>query len=494
MISVLRPHQVRALELLKHSLRTGHKRPMLMAPTGFGKTKLAAAIVDGALKKGKRVTFCVPAVSLIDQTVSSFWSEGIRDVGVIQGDHEMTNWARPVQVVSVQTLAKRFKQRGSMPDADIVVVDEAHEMFEFLKEWMRLPGWCDIPFVGLSATPWTKGLGAHYDDLLVAATTRELIAAGYLTPFKVYAPSHPDLSEVRTVGDDYNEADLAKVFNKNHLVADVVESWMQLGEGRSTLCFGVDRAHAKMLEQQFASRGVRTAYIDAYTTREERKEIGDRFHDGDVKVVCNIGTLTTGVDWDVRCIILARSTKSEKLFTQIVGRGLRTAEGKEDLIILDHGDSHLNLGFVTDIHHTTLDTGKTSKKGIAKSKESLPKECVRCNFLRPAGVHACPSCGFAPVPRSTVTIDDGSLVEFNDAAQKADKATKQRWMSMFRGYAFERGKTEKWVLAQYKQKFGVWPRGLDESVLIPDAEVSGWIKHRQIAWAKRNGGANARAA
>ncbi len=103
----LRPHQAQAIELLRQSLGSGNRRPILQAPTGFGKTRLAAAVIEGALARNKRVIFTVPALSLVDQTVKAFWDDGIRDVGVIQGTHAMTDWSRPVQVASVQTLQRR---------------------------------------------------------------------------------------------------------------------------------------------------------------------------------------------------------------------------------------------------------------------------------------------------------------------------------------------------------------------------------------------------
>ena len=130
----LRPHQARIIERLRESLSTGHRRPMLQAPTGFGKTVVAGAIVKGALAKGKRVLFVVPAISLIDQTVRSFWAEGIQDIGVIQAAHPMTRADAPVQVASIQSL-----QRRAVPPVDIVVIDEAHRWFEMLPapKWSR---------------------------------------------------------------------------------------------------------------------------------------------------------------------------------------------------------------------------------------------------------------------------------------------------------------------------------------------------------------------
>lgn len=301
---------------------------MVQAPTGMGKTVLAAHIVRGALDKGNRVCFVVPAISLIDQTVRSFHADGIEAVGVMQGIHEMTDSRQPVQVASVQTLMRRRR-----PDVNLVIVDEAHRWFDFMGEWMA--EWGAVPFIGLSATPWTKGLGKHYDDLIVAATTEDLIRDGYLSPFRVFAPSKPDLSGVRTVAGDYHEGDLAEVMNQRALVADLVTTWLQRAEGRPTLAFGVDRAHAKAIQADFQAAGISCGYIDAYTERPEREAIARAFNGGELQVVANVGCLTTGIDWDVRCIVLARPTKSEILFTQIIGRGLRTAPGKQDCLARD---------------------------------------------------------------------------------------------------------------------------------------------------------------
>lgn len=479
MNSALRPHQHRAMDMLRQSLGRGRRRPVLQAPTGFGKTILAAAIVDGALRKGNRVIFTVPALSLVDQTVEAFWVEGIRDVGVIQGAHEMTATDRPVQVASVQTLARR-----EVPEADVVVIDECHRWFKFYGEWMARGDWQPVPFIGLSATPWTRGLGRYFDDLLIAATTADLIDQGYLSRFRVFAPSHPDLSGVRTVAGDYHEGDLSEAMDRPALTADVVETWRRLGEDRPTLVFAVDRAHARHLAAQFEEAGIGTAYIDAYTEMEEREAIRNRFHDGSVRVVVNVGCLTTGVDWDVRCIVLARPTKSEILFVQMIGRGLRTADGKDDCLILDHSDTHLRLGFVTDIHHDRLDDGKPKKSRTAEPKESLPKECSSCSFLKPAKTHKCPSCGFAPERQTEVECEDGELREMRRPA-KPTPDMKRAWYAQLLGYAEAKGKSEKWVLATYRAKFNEWPYRKDDVIPAdPSPEVLGYIRHRNIAWAK----------
>src|SRR5208282_5722440 len=97
-----------------------------------------------------------------------------------------------------------------------------------------------------------------------------------------------------------------------------------------TLCFAVDCAHAQAIQRRFEEAGIAAGYQDARTPMDERREIKRRFHSGDFPVVVSVGTLTIGVDWDVRCISMCRPTRSEMLFVQIVGRGLRTADGKKD--------------------------------------------------------------------------------------------------------------------------------------------------------------------
>ena len=480
MKSTLRPHQVRAMDALRLSLMAGKRRPLIQAPTGAGKTLLAAAVVEGALAKGNRVVFVVPALSLIDQTVEALYREGITDVGVIQANHPMTNWARPVQVASVQTL-----QRRRRPDADVVLIDEAHRMFKSLNDWLTDPAWAKVPFIGLSATPWAKGLGKYYDELIVASTTRELIDQAYLSQFRVFAPAHPDLTGVRTVRGDFHEGDLAKAMDKPELVADVVETWLRLGEDRPTLVFAVDRAHAKKLAERFEAAGVMAAYQDAYTDSDERKRIAEKFSSGEIRVVCNVGTLTTGVDWDVRCIVLARPTRSEMLFVQIVGRGLRTAPGKDDCLILDHADNHLRLGFVTDIHHAQLDDGKPKSKAARERAAPLPKDCPKCSFLKPVKVRACPACGFTPEVKSGIEEVEGQLVELTKHRAKVDKREKQRWYSGFLTVAHERGYRPGWAANQYRQKFGAWPRGLD---LVPGPagqDVRNYVTASLIRYAKR---------
>jgi DNA repair protein RadD len=488
MTAVLRPHQTELLEELDRAIESGCRRVIVGAPTGFGKTIVAATIAKEILNSGKRAIFTVPALSLIDQSVEKFYAEGVRDVGVIQADNVLTNYARPIQIASVQTL-----QRRKIPAADLVIIDETHRWFDFYGKWLKNPEWANIPFIGLSATPWTRGLGKFFDKLIIAATTRELIDGHYLSDFRVFAPASPDLSGVRTVAGDYHEGDLGDAMNKSALVADVVDTWIDRGQDRPALCFAVDRAHAKHLQNKFQEAGITAGYIDAYTAIAERKEIAREFHAGKIKVVCNVGCLTTGIDWDVRCIILARPTKSEILFVQMIGRGLRTADGKTDCLILDHSDNHIRLGFVTDIHHDELDDGRERQKAKPQEGRALPKKCPKCAFLKPPKTLTCPNCGFVPVPKNTVQNRDGELIELasRHVVRAPTAEERAQWHAMLYAIEIARGYKPNWARINYKEKFGTWPPGWGANVqpIEPTPEVYGWVRSRMIAFAKRRGAA-----
>ena len=485
MTRVIRPHQEAAIALLRESIRRGHRRPLLQIPTAGGKTYVASLIIKSALGRSKRVLFLVDAISLVDQTVNAFYDADLHGISVIQSDHIMQDWSKPLQIASIQTL----QRRKVMPPAQLVIVDEAHRQNAWLQEIMESDEWADVPFIGLSATPWSKGLGNFYDDLIIPCTMQELIDKGYLCGFRAYAAAHPNLAGVKTVAGDFHEGQLAEVMGDNVLIADIVRTWKLRGEGRPTIAFCVDRAHAMKVKLRFEQAGVPWGYIDAFTPREERAVIRRQLDDGEIKGVSNVGCLTTGVDWRLGCIILARPTKSEILYVQMIGRGLRVNEGIPDCIILDHSDTTQRLGFVTDISHPTLCTAKKGEKQAPAPKPATPKECPKCSFLKPAKVQECPACGFKPERTSKLEEAEGELVQITKGKGKGKAAPtreqQQSWLAQLNTIAGTRTYAPGWPAQIFKRKFGHWPEGLDRQARAQvTQEVSNYVTGQMIRHAK----------
>jgi superfamily II DNA or RNA helicase len=380
----------------------------------------------------------------------------------------------------VQTIARR-----GYPDADVVIVDECHLRFKAVSEWMHCAA--DKVFIGLSATPWAKGMGDDWQELITPVRMQELIDAGYLSPFRVYAPSAPDLSRVRMVAGDYHEGDLSEAVSNLPLIADIVETWKKHAVGLPTLVFAVNKAHAALLVRQFAAGGVQMGYCDDRVDPVERSYMFAQVRSGHLAGIVNIGTLTTGVDEDIRCIVLARPTRSQMLFVQMIGRGLRTAPGKRECVILDHADNHHRMGMVTDIYFPELLTGKDKPhKTASESGEAMPQACASCHFVKPPKTPICPSCGFKAERQSEIETEDGKLVEFKKP-KAATMQDKQEFWSMALYVDRQRQKGGRLAKALYKSKFGVWPKNLNNWTCPPSAQFERYEHSRRIAFAKSRG-------
>jgi DNA repair protein RadD len=254
----------------------------------------------------------------------------------------------------------------------------------------------DMRLVGLTATPYRLGQGylTEGDDALftsVAYTTDvgRLIKAGWLAHVSTgYATATIDLGSVGVSMGEFstNDLELASDVDKinDAVAADVVKA---LGLGRtSALVFGTSVAHAKRLRNALQVAGVSTATITGETPREERDEVIGRFKARALQCITSCDVLTTGFDAPVTDVVaLVRPTMSPSLYVQMVGRGMRTAPGKSDCLLLDYGGNIARHGPIDDV--------RVKPKGGKGDGEAPTKVCPKCMATCAASARVCDHCG-----------------------------------------------------------------------------------------------------
>ena len=471
----LRQYQVDSINDLRKAILRGHKRIVLQLATGGGKTTIAAEMIRKANEKGKKCLFLADRIELVEQTSRRLDYEDI-DHGIIMANHPRYKPHSLNQVCSPQTLARR-----ATPPADVVIIDECHVAYGIHKKMMQaMP---NAVFIGLSATPFTKGLGKHYSNLVIGATTTKLTDEGYLVPVKVFAPSKPDLSKLRTIGGDYDEKELFARVNKPKLVADIVDTWVKRGDNRPTIGFAVNVLHSQFLCESFKDKGIRAAHIDSYMPKAQREQIVADFKSGYIKVLFNVGILDKGFDYpEASCLIMARPTKSLMVYIQQAGRVLRTHDTKEDAIILDHAGNTQAHGFVTDDLPQELDDGIKRKVELTQKKqEEKGTICPSCAFVKKKHEYKCSCCGFVPKKKDAgIDVEAGDLLEIT--RKKVTLQDKQKLYSELLHVEIEKGYKRGFAAQMYRGKCGVWPKGLNDVPSQPSPETLNYVKSRMIAF------------
>lgn len=476
----LRPYQIRSLDAARARVANGSRRLVYILPTGGGKTVVASEIIRGAIAKGKRVLFLAHRKELIDQCFKKLVVFGVV-AGVLMGTDKRRDDFLPVQIASVQTLAKRMDR---LPEADIVIVDECHHSTAttYLK---LLDAYPNAVVFGLTATPWGVGLADIYDDSVLAATPTELMDLGALVRYDAFAYDSPELHDVKTVRGEFDQKGLALACNTSVLVGSVVREYMTHAAGRRGILFPVNVEHSQSLVGEFQSFGVRAEHVDANTPKVERERILEGLASGAVTIVSSVGVLTEGFDCPAaEVIMLARPTQSLILHLQMIGRGLRPSSdtGKIKALIHDHAGNLLRHGFPDDERDYSLKA--TPKRD--RDMHTCPFCCLVFGALKKDGT--CPHCGQlvefkeeqldepgaraqkVVVDGKRLTIEEvramraskGARVDLSDeqivriaSATMEEKAAEHKRLLVL---AENKGYSRHWADHRYRETFGTWPK------------------------------------
>ncbi|MBF0588673.1 MAG: DEAD/DEAH box helicase [Magnetococcales bacterium] len=453
----LRPYQSMAVESARDELRNGNHRLIIHAPTGAGKTVIASHIIQSALGRGNQVLFLGHRRELINQASGKLDALSI-DHGVMMAKHPRTDPTQPVQVASIQTLVNRL---DGMEGSNLIIIDEAHRA-EAPTYKKILDAYPKAVVLGLTATPERsdgKGLGDIFQAIVPVSSVSELTAQGYLVPAKVYAPSRPDMTGVGIKRGDYDSATLSERVDQPDLVGDLPKHWLEYAKGRPTVVFAVNIKHSLHIRDSFLAVGVRAEHVDGDTPTDERDAILSRLASGETKVVCNVGILTEG--WDLpqtSCCILARPTKSVGLYLQMVGRVLRTFDGKSDAIVLDHAGCVHEHGFPDDERQWSLEWREKQRRGHGRSKAPAPiRICKHCFLAMRPSASQCPACGWkSEVKSREVVHEDGELKAIEKPPLRPHASQRQVMTTLenLRQTASAKGYKRGWIWYRLKATFG----------------------------------------
>lgn len=361
---IIRDYQQRLIDETRAAIAAGHRRVLVVVPTGGGKTVVASEMIRSAVGRAKRVLFLAHREELLRQSVDKLAACGVDDVRVIRAGSVLGNHDAPVTVASIGTLC-RPRWAVVCPPADVVVVDEAHHAVA--STWRTiLDRYPHAVIVGLTATPQRADgtpLGDAFQSMVIGPTVAELVARGHLVTCRVFAPD--------------------RQLEAGEVAQSPADAYALHGNGERAIVFCANVEHARRVAAEFT---VPTEVITGET--RDRSAMLARFASGETRVIVNVYVLTEGFDDpSVGVCILARNPAHDGTYLQMVGRVLRPSPGKTHATLIDLCGSVHAHGLPDEPRTYTLDG-----EGIRASNREALKQCTTCGACyRTAPV--CPECG-----------------------------------------------------------------------------------------------------
>lgn len=411
----LRPYQDSAVNLIRDSYRNGKKTPLLVLPTGGGKTIVFSYICKAAIDKNKKVLILVHRDSLFKQTSKTLQTFNVQH-GLIGAGYS-ANYNYTCQVAKIGSLINRMQYFNP----DLIIVDEAHHAVSPTYKKI-IDNYSNSLVLGVTATPVRtngQGLDDVFDDLIVGSSIQELTDLGYLVRPRIFIPpNNLQLGRVKVTAGDYNKKELEQEMNKSTITGNAVEHYRMLCDGVPAVVFCVSVKHSIDVANEFKSAGYLAESIDGSMQQSEIDRILSDLASSRLQIVTSCDLISEGTDIPaIGCAILLRPTQSESLYLQQVGRALRTCAGKDSCVILDHVGNVLKHGHPLADRDWSL-SGKDKKK---KKKDSEPdikfKVCKKCFFV--FNDTKCPACGVEVETKvRKLTKLDGLLVEMEKIEKK----------------------------------------------------------------------------
>ena len=420
----LREYQTTALEQIRSSLEKGYKAPLLVLPTGAGKTVIFSELANDFVRKGQKVLILVHRRELIKQACQKLDQINV-NYGVISSGFARAD-QHNLQVASVYTLYRNLKKELFKPD--IIIFDEAHHVAA--GTWIKIvEKYNQALKIGVTATPIrldNKPLGKYFDYLIKGVQVQELVRKKYLCEHKVFAGNvQPDLSKLKIKRGDFQKKDLKEVMDQPFIIGDAVEQYKKHLLGKPAIAFCVDINHAKKVHAQFISEGVKSEVLTGEMHINQRDEVLDKLRHRQIDVVVSVDVISEGTD--LPCVsgaILLRPTNSEALYMQQIGRILRPEKGKT-AIVLDHVGNTYRHDFIDVEKNWVLE--QEEDEGVKEKGKPIIITCKQCNFVFKQQ-KACPNCG-NEITKKQLVILEGQLQELKRQREKDPYTIKRKYRS-----------------------------------------------------------------
>ena len=366
----LRPYQAEAKQAILTAWDEGHRKTLLVLPTGCGKTVVFSSVAENQVNKGHRVLIMAHRGELLDQAADKLKEATGLDSALEKAESTSLGSYLPVTVGSVQSLAQE-KRLARFPHDyyQDIIVDEAHHCLS--DSYRRvLDYFPEANILGVTATPDRgdmKNLGEYFDSLAYEYAMAAAIREGYLCPIKAQMiPLELDIAKVGISNGDFSAGDIGYALEP--YLEQIAVEMANYCQGRKTVVFLPLIATSQKFCGMLNKAGLRAAEVNGNS--EDRAEKLSDFADGKYDVLCNSMLLTEG--WDcpaVDCIVVLRPTKIRSLYQQMVGRGMRLSPGKTELLLLD-------FLWLTDRHDLCRPSALISKDEVIAKKidERMMKE------------------------------------------------------------------------------------------------------------------------
>jgi DNA repair protein RadD len=430
----LRDYQQSAIQALYSWLGSNAGNPLIVAPTGSGKSLLIAKMVQDVTAEVGRVLVLAHVKELLKQNADEI--AGLcpgTDIGIYSAGLKRKDTNSQVIVAGIASV---YRRAGELDRFDLIIVDEAHMISpdedtmygRFIADARTVNP--NVRIVGLTATPYRMDCGPLWgEDKLFCAVAyeikiAELVAKGFLCPVTSKASKNEiDTSKVSLTAGDFDVDEIDDMVNTDEAVRDIVAEIVDRTQTRkSVLIFANSIKHAEHIVAEFRqSHGYEAGLVIGDTPSLERDALRERFVNQDLKYLVNVGVYTTGFNAKcVDCIALVRATMSLSLYVQMVGRGLRIFLGKANCLLLDFGQNIKRHGPIDDVKIPT--NGDDEAEGAAPVKV-----CPECQEACHAAVRECPDCGFEfppPVKPVTKAASKAAAMAAERAALVADLPVK----------------------------------------------------------------------